>query len=260
MAADGIAPKSRPAAAILLLWLAAVIAGCGLMEPKLPRKIALLAPFEGRYRAIGYNALYAARLAFIDAAPTDWQLLPVDDGGAHDSAVARVKALNMDPAVAAIIALGPMATHASAQSANDKPLILLGNWGHDIADAQSLYVANARLAQAKTSGDLMLLSQARKLDNDLRPPTFSSSGALPDANFRERYLASAQYAPPPNLLATLTYDVFRLALDALAAGEAISAAQYSGINGLIRFENGYWADAPINRYRIVGEGLVTLED
>ena len=260
MAADKIMPMRRLAAAFLLLLLAAVSAGCGVLAPRLPRKIALLAPFEGQFRAIGYNALYAARLAFSDAAPSDLQLLPIDDGGALAAAVARVKALNADPAVAAVIALGPAATHASAQAANDKPLILLGNWGHDIADEQSHYAANARLAQTRSSGDLLLLVQARGRDQDRRSAVFRSSGALPDSRFSERYLASAQYAPPPNLLATLTYDIFRLALKAVAAGEAISEAHYSGINGLIRFEDGYWVDAPVNYYRYEGDQLVRLGD
>ena len=88
----------------LPLLLALLFTAC--VPSATPMKLALLAPFEGRFREIGYNALYAIRLAFDDAKPRNIQLLAVDDGGSVESAVARVKALNLDPAVAAIIALG----------------------------------------------------------------------------------------------------------------------------------------------------------
>ena len=175
-----------------------------------------------------------------------------------ESAVARVMALNLDPAVAAIIALGPAATHPSAQMANDLPLILIGYWGHDRADEDSLYAANAKLAQAGGSGDLAMLFRSRDLAADAEPIAFVSSGALPGPSFRERYESSALYVPPPNLLATLTYDIARLALAALADGKPVSATEYQGVNGLIRFEDGYWPDAPTRRYRYE-DGEITLE-
>lgn len=242
----------------MLLILA--LTACGASNPELPDKIALLAPFEGQYREIGYNALYAARLAFGDARPRNIQLLAVDDGGTRASAVARVRALNLDPAVLAIIALGPVATDPSAQKANDKPLILIGNWGQDRADENSLYAANAQQAKARERGDLDLLIQTRKVVDAAESMSFVSSGAPPDADFRERYLNSALYAPAPNWLATLTYDIARLTLAALAGGNAISTAEYLGLNGLIRFEDSYWADAPLNRYRLDGNQLIADKD
>ena len=244
----------RPAAlslCLLTLCLAACVAGG---SP--PQKIALLAPFEGQYREIGYNALYAVRLAFSDAEPERAQLLAVDDGGTPASAVARVKALNLDPAVAAIIALGPHATAPSAQMANDKPLVIVGNWGFDRADEDSLYASDRSLAAARQRGDLYMLAQARALADDPETLRFSSSGSAPDAAFHERYINSARYAPAPNLLATLTYDIARLALAALEDGKPIRATAYRGLNGAIRFEDGYWADAPLNRYRYDGDQLI----
>lgn len=244
----------------LLLLLALVLTSCGASNPEAPGKIALLAPFEGQYREIGYNALYAVRLAFGDAEPHDVQLLAVDDGGTPASALARVRALNLDPAVLAIIALGPYATDSAAQKPNDKPLILIGNWGQDRADADSLFAANAQQAMARGRGDLQLLNLARGLADDSDSKGFVSSGAPPDEEFRERYLNSAQYTPAPNWLATLTYDIARLTLAALAGGKAISTMEYLGLNGLIRFEDGYWVDAPLNRYRLEGDQLTLIVD
>lgn len=243
-----------------LLLLALCLAACATHEPPLPRKLALLAPFEGQYREIGYNALYSLRLAFDDAKPQTIQLLAVDDGGSAETAVDRVKALKLDPAVAAIIALGPAATHPSAQMANDLPMILIGNWGYDREDEDSLYAANPKLAQADGSGDLKMLFQARDLAADSATITFVSSGAPADAGFRQRYQKSGLYTPPPNLLATLTYDIARLALAALSADITIRETEYQGLNGLIRFEDGYWADAPMRKYRYQDGELALAAD
>jgi len=73
-------------------------------------------------------------------------------------------------------------------------------------------------------------------------------------------LNSAMYAPAPNWLATLTYDIARLALAAWTDGNAVSATAYAGLNGLIRFDDGYWVDAPLNRYRLEGDQLVLVKD
>ena len=260
MPADRLVQNNKLVSTLLLFCLVLTLASCRTIHHNLPSKIALLAPFEGKYREIGYNALYAVRLAFGDAEPQDVQLLAIDDGGTVESAIARVNALNLDPAVAAIIALGPAATHASTQIANDKPLILVGNWGHDRADPDSLYAVNSRLAKAQFSYDLLMLAEARDMLEDLHNVSIVSSGALPDSNFSERYVNSALFAPPPNLLATLTYDMTRLALAALSNGEALSTTAYDGINGLISFVDGYWVDAPINRYRYDGDQLVLTSD
>ncbi len=41
-----------------------LLSACAVKRTPTIYRIALLAPFEGRYREIGYNALYAARMAF----------------------------------------------------------------------------------------------------------------------------------------------------------------------------------------------------
>ena len=255
MAANGLA-RQRVRAAMLLLLLTMSLAACGTDDTSLPKKIALLAPFEGQYREIGYNAFYALRLAFADAEPMNAQLLAIDDGGTLASAIARIKALNIDPAVEAVIAIGPHATHPAAQMANDKPLILVGNWGHDRADEDSLYASESDLAKSRGSGDLDMLAQTRVRADDPAKLRFYSSGSLPHEAFRQRYLNSALYAPAPNLLATLTYDIARLALSAIANGRAISETEYHGLTGSIRFEQGYWADAPRNRFRYEGDRFI----
>ena len=230
----------------LMLLLALALAACTARH-EAPRKVALLAPFENQYREIGYNALYAVKLALADSGGNA-QLLALDDGGTVELAVARAQALTLDPAAAAIIALGPHATHPRVQLASDLPFVIVGNWGHARAAPNSLYAADAALTRAYSSGDMLMLDSARALRRDLEVAEILSSGSLPDDAFRQRYMDSALYAPQPNLLATLVYDVARLVFSALDTGTQIQSASADGINGAIRFENGYWQGAPVNRY------------
>ena len=104
------------------LMLASLLSSCAVAQSGRIKKIALLAPFEGQYRSIGYNALQAVRLAIADAGSNDIQLLAVDDGGTVASAIKRIQALNIDPAVEAILVLGKVASHPDVQGANDRPL------------------------------------------------------------------------------------------------------------------------------------------
>lgn len=72
-------------------------------------KIGLVAPFEGRYRPIGYDAIYAARLAVRDANTHGGvggyrvELLAFDDGGDPATAPRQAGMLALDPAVVGVI-------------------------------------------------------------------------------------------------------------------------------------------------------------
>ena len=219
------------------------------LKAQVPRKIALLAPFEGQYRDIGYNALYALRMAFADTRPHDTQLLAIDDGGTVESAIDRVRALNLDPAVETVIVLGPYAAHPTAQSATDKIMIIIGNWGHDRAADNVLFAANRTIVTESRASDLLMADPLRERMTGTGAIEIYSVGSLPDQDFSQRYLESALYAPQPNLLATLTYDLGRLVISAVAARQSVATTAYHGINGHIQFEDGYWTDAPLNHYR-----------
>jgi hypothetical protein len=259
----------------LFAFLMLVLSSCAVVQSGSISKIALLAPFEGRYREIGYNALYSVRLAIADSSTQDVHLLAVDDGGTIESATNRIHALNIDPNIEAIIVLGQFASHPDVQQSNDKPLIIVGYWGHELADDNSLMASHPEIAEQSINigditalnldekiigNDLFSLEQVPDLYDDLSQLEIVSSGVLPDADLRERYINSDLHVPEPNLLATLTYDVSRLVIDAIQTHTAIADMTYSGINGEINFVNGYWQDAPINRYRYVGGELVAVMD
>lgn len=257
----------RVAACIILLLSCACSAKAGAIS-----RIALLAPFEGRYREIGYNALYAARLAFRDFADSHIELLAVDDGGRSATAAARARALSQDPLVKAVVILGYAATDAETLRAfSDVPVLVVGDWGAQPETDRVFVLANpqlnamltvdtraevtdaARLEAPLSGGDVFALEQFAHLRPSVDGVRILSSGSLPDATFTERYQQMGLFVPAPGLLATLTYDAFGMVLSALDAADAnitptLAAQSYDAINGAVRFEGGYWANAPFNQY------------
>ena len=119
---------------LLLLALATLLLGCKSVAPVV--KIGLVAPFEGRDRAIGYDALYSARLAVreINAAGgidgTRVALVAADDGGNEQLARQVAASLARDPAVVAVVGhFLPETTKAAANVYANRqlPLIPIGN-------------------------------------------------------------------------------------------------------------------------------------
>jgi ABC-type branched-subunit amino acid transport system substrate-binding protein len=83
-------------------------------------KIGLVAPFEGRYRPIGYEAVYAARLAIREINARGGingrriELVALDDRGEPDKALSAARQLVLDPQVVAVIGhLRPDSTDAA---------------------------------------------------------------------------------------------------------------------------------------------------
>ena len=257
MAAEDNCSKRHSLATRMAAWILLTIhlAACGILQPLEIHKVALLAPFEGPFREFGYNALYAARLAMSDENLENVQLLPIDDGGNIMSAAARIRALNLDSAVIAIIALGEAATHPSAQRSNDKPIILIGNWGHDRADDDSLYATSRERAILGTQDDLLIALQMVNGYHVTPTTHFTSNGLLADVEFVARYIESGQHTSKPNWLATLTYDLTRLVLISIRDGRALSRVSVDGLNGEISFDDGYWNEAPIHQYQFEGSVL-----
>ncbi|RMG84549.1 MAG: hypothetical protein D6712_11065, partial [Chloroflexi bacterium] len=111
------------------LILILVSSSCAIVRHQPVYKLALLAPFEGRYREVGYNALYAARMALQDA-DGRITLLPVDDGGSAENAQSRAKALELDTSVIGVIVLGPHAIQENILTEfTTLPTIIVGEWG-----------------------------------------------------------------------------------------------------------------------------------
>ncbi|MCU0511595.1 MAG: ABC transporter substrate-binding protein [Anaerolineae bacterium] len=251
------------------LLLGLLLTGCAaLASHPLPVRVALLAPFEGRYRDTGYQALYAAQMALAEDGRSGVELLPVDDGGSAASAVERARALALDPQVRVVILSGPHATTAEVQkAAGPLPLIIAGHWNARPAVPQAVILANPQmdtestlpadftltgapaLVAPVTGSELLALDGFARLRASLSGILVISVGQLPDAAFEQRYRAQNPYAPPPGLAATLAYDATRLALLAAFSPAPLRSLRCACWNGDIHFDAaGYWPDALIRVY------------
>ena len=87
-----------------------LVASCSFPGSTWPTaKIGLVAPFEGRYRYVGYDVIYAVRLALREANEIggvggyNVELVAYDDGGDPLQAAEQARKLAVDPAVIAVI-------------------------------------------------------------------------------------------------------------------------------------------------------------
>ncbi len=176
-------------------------------------KIGLVAPFEGRHRAVGYDAIYAARLAMREANERDaahtWrvELVALDDGGDAELARQAAASLALDEAVVAVI----------------------GHWlDETTAAARPLY---------ETEGLPLLATGA--------PPFQSYAAASLPPTFLEQYAAVTPFDEVAGPYAGPTYDAFRLLLSALEVAEmsgemsrdsvaaSLEGLQYQGVTGTV---------------------------
>lgn len=248
---------------ILILGLF-LFSGCAVITAPKVTKIVLLAPFEGQYREVGYNALYATRLALADSGVDNITLLPIDDGGTPETAQLRVQAINQDPSIGLIIALGLDATSAEVQyHLQDTPMLIVGYWHTPPITDNAYMLANPEIPSqiiwqddltalsdnaSVIGGDILSLLQVSALIDPSSSIEVISSATPPNAEFRERYLNSAQFVPEPTLLAPLTYDAMGIAIASVLSNTAIPEITYQGLHGQFTFADNYWLEAPINRY------------
>ncbi len=268
-------------AGYLLFCLALVCVACAATPPV--TRVALLAPFEGNYREVGYDALYAARLALRDGAYPDVELLPLDDGGSAEMALERAQALARNPLVTCVLVMGYTSADPHVlQAFDDLPVIVVGHWGAVPVTEGVFVLTNATIPDHYTvgltpypwimadlpaplvGGEVFALRLARSLRDDLSGIQIASSAALPDADFTERFVSSDQFVQPPGLLTTLAYDAAHIAAQSAGSGSrsaalgTLQALDYEGLNGRISFENGYWREGPVNLYEFDPDGALVL--
>lgn len=127
----------NPRALTGLFLLIFLLTAC--LPPALPPvlKIGLVAPFEGRYRYVGYDAIYAARLAVREinerggAGGYRLELVAYDDRG--DAELARTAARNLavDSAVVAVLGHYRQESTLAAQAIYAEaglPWLAIGGW------------------------------------------------------------------------------------------------------------------------------------
>ena len=123
---------SHIATSLVILLVAALLAGCRAGDVPPVFKIALIAPFEGPSRPLGYNVLAAVHLrlqAWNEAGETPrLELLALNDNGDPALAAELAAQLALDPDVIAVIGppQGPTALSAApALAAQGLPTLLL---------------------------------------------------------------------------------------------------------------------------------------
>lgn len=195
-----------------LLLLILLLSGCASVKPVV--KIGLVAPFEGRDRAIGYDAIYAARLAVRQANAAGGiggyrvSLVALDDGGNATLAEQTAAALVVDSQVVAVV-------------------------GHYLPET------TAAATEVYANGGLPLLPAGA--------PPFAAAdpAALPPA-FIAAYEGVTPFDETPGPYAGPTYDAFALLWLALAQAEetgggitratvqeALRGLEYAGMMGTV---------------------------
>ena len=195
---------------LLLSFLLVCLSSCASVMPVV--KIGLVAPFEGRHRAIGYDAIYAARLAVrqANAAGHDYRvaLVALDDRGDPDLATQTTAGLVVDPGVVAVV-------------------------GH--------YLPETTAAAAD-----LYLEHSLSLVPAGAPPFAPFDPANLPADFLTAYEAVTPFDETGGPHAGPTYDAFGLLLAALAQAEqsgggitratvqeALVGLEYEGVTGMV---------------------------
>ncbi len=257
-----------------------MLTACAPQPVQPVKRIALLAPFEGRYREIGYDAIYPVRLALKDA-NSDVVLVTADDGGTPESAAIQARRLAADPTLLAALVIGSTATQPDVLAAfGDVPVIVIGAW--DATPSESVFVlASENLSAVRTSnaktigiavdttapvtgGELFALKQYADLRPNLDGVSVALSAILADSEFSERLIASELFVPMPGALSTVMYDAGGLIHSVVTSEssraqvlEMLKTIEYDGLNGRIAFTTeGWWDDAPVITYHYQ-DGVLT---
>jgi ABC-type branched-subunit amino acid transport system substrate-binding protein len=220
------------------------LAACASTQPVV--KIGLVAPFEGRYRSIGYEAIYAARLAVREINAKGGvrgyriELVALDDRGDPAQAIESARKLMIDPQVMAVIGhYRPDSTDAAIEDYCDghMPLMAIES------------VASLPPACLQPPNGFVLGHASRDQWPDDR---ITFVGSVPDPNsllaartFVANYNAIPIDGTRAGPIALQTYDAMALLIDAISrAGKidrvevamAIANGNFSGLGGHYAFD------------------------
>jgi ABC-type branched-subunit amino acid transport system substrate-binding protein len=204
-------------------------------------RIGLVAPFEGRYRYVGYDVIYAVRLAVREANAAGGvggysvELVAYDDGADPAMAVEQVRKLVVDPEVVAAVGHFRPETTAAAVDAYAEagiPLIspgLIDPYAEAVAGELLRYLEEAgldRTALVTDNGSLGLVLQ--------RDARIGPVASPQDADWLERVLASdAVVCDAPPVTAGEVVKVLREAGwgGVFLGGPELAAADFAAVAG-----------------------------
>ncbi|MBN1887940.1 MAG: ABC transporter substrate-binding protein [Thermoflexales bacterium] len=148
---------SRLSYFLLLTSYSLLLTSCSSPASTQPSfKIGLVAPFEGHSRQVGYDVIYAARLAIRQANLAEGvggyrvELIALDDGGEPEAAAQQASMLALDPAVMGVIGHFGLETSDAAApiyAREGLPVLILADLpAAELESAVCLDPAAARLA------------------------------------------------------------------------------------------------------------------
>lgn len=209
----------------LSLFLMANLSGCAAVRTTSPVvKIGLVAPFEGQYRYIGYDAINAARLALRLAGVTGGvggytvELVAYDDGGTIPGARRAARNLLLDPQVVAVIGHFRDSATEAARALYLQEGVLLVNAGT---------VEGGLGEHSDLLCSLLDFLRANEMLSSHRIQWFTTRETSLTCANASLITISTQMPPQPDVGAVL------LTRDPVASGEAVLALREGGWDGLI---------------------------
>ncbi|MCS6848118.1 MAG: ABC transporter substrate-binding protein [Anaerolineae bacterium] len=260
----------------LLIALCILLTACGAPRPVV--KIALVAPFEGRLRQVGYEAFPAMRLAIREriaaggAGGVHVTFIAYNDDGDPATAARIARNVTLDPEVVAVIghlvpsttlAALPVYTQAGlpvlapSVPANALPRDPLVFRMGPAAPSRNLQTSNAPCATLDPSWAATGWPFGACIAD--APPV----GELPAAQQALAAFTELSLGPPPGPRSIVAYDATNVLLDAIAldaqvrslptragVADALRRVRHNGLLGQITFDrDNAWADAPAWVYR-----------
>lgn len=205
-------------------------------------KLGLVAPFEGRYRYVGYDVIHAVNLALQEVNQQDGvagyavELVAYDDGADRAMAVEQARKLDVDPAVLGAVGHFRQDTTAVALEAYQEAgmsLVAPGVLDRGLGPAQSLVY---RLGPTADPLAEALLDRAAQLTPDGDVVLVESGGPLAEAlrHAAPRHIRRELPAVPieddgwEREVLLLDPAVLLLAVDPVPAGQIVAALRGSG--------------------------------
>ena len=233
-------------ASFACLLLVALLPACSASTAPVV-KVGLVAPFEGRYRAVGYEAIYAARLAIreINAAGgvsgVRVELIALDDSGDPGMAIEQARKVAIDPQVVAVIGhYRPNTTGAALGAYCAESLPLLAVDSDRSGDCSSVFLLTPPITDSPSTDPASFFFVA----------TVPHPVDLPETrSFVESYNAIPIDGTKAGPIALQTYDAMYLLFDALGRSiksdgtasraemaKALVTSNYAGLGGTYRFD------------------------
>lgn len=235
----------------LLMLVGWVLSACSIGSTAAVVKIGLVAPFEGRYRAIGYEAIYAARLAIREINRAGGvnglrvELVALNDDGDPLMAAEQARKLAIDAQVVAVIGHYRPETSEAAMG---------------VYCEQALPLLALEWSGGRACPDIFLLNTSGVDSPEIDAASFIYNASVPAPDtlpaahaFVEAYNAIPIDGVRAGPIALQTYDAMYVLFDALGRSakgasrqdmqQAIAATDFEGLGGAYRFAAGQRSDA-----------------